>query len=222
MTRTTGTSCDPRPATDPAPFRLTSNPAHGRLYPLSESGPSPADRGVLDVLRHHLVPPAGFEPALTAPEGTALYGPDQRERAPAGTARTHIGHSPPSGGQRARDKAVTPGQGNFGGAEAGLRGYACCSDRVYSMRMARVNITVPDDLLNRARAAGLNVSRLAAAALADELDRQAKLGELDAYLADLDAELGPVPQHELKAAREWADAVLPAGRGGSARQARSA
>lgn len=89
------------------------------------------------------------------------------------------------------------------------------------MRMARVNITVPDDLLNRARAAGLNVSRLAAAALADELDRQAKLGELDAYLADLDAELGPVPQHELKAAREWADAVLPAGRGGSARQARS-
>jgi predicted transcriptional regulator len=90
------------------------------------------------------------------------------------------------------------------------------------MRMARVNITVPDDLLNRARAAGLNVSRLAAAALADELDRQAKLGELDAYLADLDAELGPVPQHELKAAREWADSVLPAGRGGSARQARSA
>ena len=88
--------------------------------------------------------------------------------------------------------------------------------------MARVNITVPDDLLIRARAAGLNVSRLAAAALADELDRQAKLGELDAYLADLDAELGPVPQHELKAAREWADAVLPTGRGGSARQARSA
>ena len=154
--------------------------------------------------------------------GVALYGPDQRERAPACAARTHIGHSPPSGGQRARDEAVSPGQGNLGGAEVGLRGYACCSDHVYSMRMARVNITVPDDLLNRARAAGLNVSRLAAAALADELDRQAKLGELDAYLADLDAELGPVPQHELKAAREWADAVLPAGRGGKARQARSA
>ena len=63
--------------------------------------------------------------------------------------------------------------------------------------------------------------RLAAAALAEELDRRAKLNELDAYLADLDNELGPVPQHELKAAREWADAILPAGRDGTG-QARSA
>jgi hypothetical protein len=89
------------------------------------------------------------------------------------------------------------------------------------MRMARVNITLPDELLNQARAAGLNVSRLAAAALAEELDRRAKINELDAYLADLDNELGPVPQHELKAALEWADAILPAGRDGTG-QARSA
>ncbi len=89
------------------------------------------------------------------------------------------------------------------------------------MRMARVNITLPDDLLSQARAAGLNVSRLAAAALAEELDRRAKIHELDAYLADLDNELGPVPQHELKAAREWADAILPAGRDGTG-QAHSA
>ena len=92
---------------------------------------------------------------------------------------------------------------------------------VYIMRMARVNITLPDDLLSQARAAGLNVSRLAAAALAEELDRRAKIDELDAYLADLDNELGPVPQHELRAAQEWADAILPAGRDGT-RQARSA
>jgi Post-segregation antitoxin CcdA len=77
------------------------------------------------------------------------------------------------------------------------------------MRMARVNITIPDELLGQARAAGLNVSRVAAKALADEIDRLAKIRELDAYLADLDAELGPVPQHEARAAREWADAVLP-------------
>jgi Post-segregation antitoxin CcdA len=89
------------------------------------------------------------------------------------------------------------------------------------MRMARVNITLPDDLLSKARGAGLNVSRLAAAALAEELDRRAKIGELDAYLADLDNELGPVPQHELRAAREWADAVLPARRA-DADQTRSA
>ena len=92
---------------------------------------------------------------------------------------------------------------------------------VYIMRMARVNITLPDDLLSQARAAGLNVSRLAAAALAEELDRRAKIDELDAYLADLDNELGPVPQHELRAAREWADAILPAGQN-STGQARSA
>lgn len=80
----------------------------------------------------------------------------------------------------------------------------------YVMRMARVNITVPDDLLSQARAIGLNVSRLAAAALAEELERRAKVAELDAYLADLDAEFGPIPQQESVAAREWADHVLPA------------
>lgn len=93
--------------------------------------------------------------------------------------------------------------------------------RVYTMRMARVNITLPDELLAQARAAGLNVSRLAAAALAEEIDRLAKIRELDAYLAELDAELGPVPQHELRAARAWAETVLPRGEGG-ARAARSA
>jgi hypothetical protein len=90
------------------------------------------------------------------------------------------------------------------------------------MRMARVNITVPDELLSQARAAGLNVSRLAAAALAEEIDRRAKVAQLDAYLADLDAELGPVPQQELRAAQEWADAVLPASQGDRAHRARSA
>jgi Post-segregation antitoxin CcdA len=75
--------------------------------------------------------------------------------------------------------------------------------------MARVNITVPDDLAARARAAGLNVSRLAAAALAEELDRRAKRAALEAYLDDLDAELGPIPADELAAAQKWA-AGLPA------------
>jgi len=102
-----------------------------------------------------------------------------------------------------------------------LSGSARWRNSVYNMRMARVNITVPDELLNQARAAGLNVSRLAAAALAEELDRRAKINELDSYLADLDNELGPVPQHELKAARDWADAIQPAGGDGTG-QARTA
>ncbi len=92
------------------------------------------------------------------------------------------------------------------------------------MRMARVNITVPDELLEQARAADLNVSRLASTALAEELDRRAKIADLDAYLADLEAELGPVPARETAAAREWADRVLPTRPAdtGVARRARTA
>lgn len=76
---------------------------------------------------------------------------------------------------------------------------------MYSMRMARVNITIPDELITQARAAGLNVSRLAASAVTEELDRRAKVAELDAYLAELDAQLGPIDDQELVAAREWVD-----------------
>jgi post-segregation antitoxin (ccd killing protein) len=75
----------------------------------------------------------------------------------------------------------------------------------YGVRMARVNITVPDDLVEQARAAGLNVSRLASAALAEELDRRAKLAALATYLHELDVELGPVSPEERAAAESWAD-----------------
>jgi hypothetical protein len=93
--------------------------------------------------------------------------------------------------------------------------------------MARVNITVPDDLLDQARTAGLNVSRIAAAALSEALDRREKIAALDLYLAELDAELGPVPEAEQQEAAVWADALgasKPSAKRASrrARQARSA
>lgn len=75
--------------------------------------------------------------------------------------------------------------------------------------MARVSITIPDDLLRDARSAGLNVSRVSAAALAEELDRRAKIAELDAYLRELDARLGPTSEEDRAAAREWAARALP-------------
>lgn len=74
--------------------------------------------------------------------------------------------------------------------------------------MTRVNISLPIDLLNRARAAGLNVSRVSAAALAEELDCRAKVAALDSYLRELDVELGPVPRSEQLAAQQWADEAL--------------
>lgn len=80
------------------------------------------------------------------------------------------------------------------------------------MCMGRVNITVPDDIITQARAAGLNVSRLATAALIEELDRRSKIEALDAYLAELERELGPIPADEQAAATVWVDqAITPPG-----------
>lgn len=72
------------------------------------------------------------------------------------------------------------------------------------MRMARVNLTIPDDVLQQARQVGLNVSRVATAALSEELDRRAKVAALDDYLRELDVALGPVSAEDEAAAREWA------------------
>ena len=91
------------------------------------------------------------------------------------------------------------------------------------MRMSRVNITVPDDVAAEARAVGLNVSRVATAALVEELDRRAKTKALDAYLSQLDDELGPISVEEHTAAAAWADRVLtPKSRQPSAKRRRSA
>jgi post-segregation antitoxin (ccd killing protein) len=46
--------------------------------------------------------------------------------------------------------------------------------------MARLNVYVPDDLAERARRAGLNISALAQAAILAELDKHATAAWLDA------------------------------------------
>jgi Post-segregation antitoxin CcdA len=78
------------------------------------------------------------------------------------------------------------------------------------MRMARVNITVPDEVIVRARDAKLNISRVATAALVDELNRLAKMAELDGYLAELETERGPITEQEAAEGRAWLDAALTA------------
>lgn len=55
-----------------------------------------------------------------------------------------------------------------------------------------MSISLPDDLRGRAKEAGLNISGLARKAIADELDRLAKIAALDKYLAELDAARGTV------------------------------
>jgi post-segregation antitoxin (ccd killing protein) len=76
------------------------------------------------------------------------------------------------------------------------------------VRMARVNIVLPDELYERAKKAGLNISRVAQVGVAAELDRRAKLAELDSYLASLDDELGPVSPAEQADADAWATRVF--------------
>lgn len=67
---------------------------------------------------------------------------------------------------------------------------------------------MPDDLYASAREAGLNVSQLARRAVAEELNRLAKVAELDSYLAELDDQLGPTSEAERNAAKAWADEAL--------------
>jgi hypothetical protein len=76
------------------------------------------------------------------------------------------------------------------------------------MRMARVNITMPDDVVAEAKAAGLNLSQVATAAIADALDRQSKIDLLDEYLAELEAEFGPPSEEEVAEAEAWAAKVF--------------
>lgn len=52
------------------------------------------------------------------------------------------------------------------------------------------------------------MSRLAAGALSEELDRRSKVDALHSYLRELDIELGPVSEDEQAAAREWAEQAL--------------
>lgn len=80
------------------------------------------------------------------------------------------------------------------------------------MRMARVNITLPDDLYRQARDAGLNISQLAQRAVGAELSRLAKIAELDAYLAEFEGELGPTSESERADAKKWADQLFGPGR----------
>lgn len=69
--------------------------------------------------------------------------------------------------------------------------------------MARRNISLPDDLDDRARSARLNVSALAQRAVAQELDRQSRMVQLDAWLDELDAAHGAPSPKAMAEAKEW-------------------
>lgn len=69
--------------------------------------------------------------------------------------------------------------------------------------MARVNVTIPDDTIEAARALGLNVSAIAADALARELRRHEKVARQRAELDALDDEMGPVDPGVAAEEADW-------------------
>lgn len=87
--------------------------------------------------------------------------------------------------------------------------------------MARVNITVPDDTLARARAAGLTISQVATRALDEALARRAAVDEAYRYLAELEEEHGPVTPEDKADARAWLEEGLRS-RAGTTKERRSA
>jgi hypothetical protein len=74
--------------------------------------------------------------------------------------------------------------------------------------MARVNISIPDEMHRRARKAGFNISQLAQQAVAHELDNLDKIAEIDNYLADMAARYGPISEEAAAEAKAWADRVF--------------
>ena len=68
--------------------------------------------------------------------------------------------------------------------------------------MRRTSISIPDDLRRQAKEAGLNISKIARIAIAEELGRLDKIAAVDRYLAEMDVEFGPIsPEDEA-----WASA----------------
>lgn len=75
---------------------------------------------------------------------------------------------------------------------------------VYIVCMARLNVYVPDELADQAKAADLNISALAQAAIADELRRRAT----NSWLSALPSPRGAVSHRGILEALDGARAEL--------------
>lgn len=78
---------------------------------------------------------------------------------------------------------------------------------VYGVCMARVNVSIPDDVIARARAVGLNVSAVATSALEEALERRLKIAMVDQYLAGIAAATGSMTEAERRDADAWLDSA---------------
>ena len=103
-------------------------------------------------------------------------------------------------GQRGRIDPAEARLSRKGVGEARLVGPL---ERTYDVRMPRVNIWLPEDLHREANDLRLPLSELAQRAIAAEVERHRKAAALDAYLAELDNELGPATSDQITEAEAW-------------------
>lgn len=87
---------------------------------------------------------------------------------------------------------------------------------MYIVCMSRVNVTIPDQVIDAARERGINVSAIAAAALEAELARLDSVERMRADLDELDVEVGSVSPEEAVAAADWVTSMTSQRRAGSA------
>jgi post-segregation antitoxin (ccd killing protein) len=78
------------------------------------------------------------------------------------------------------------------------------------MRMARVNVYLPDDLLASAKEADLPVSELTQAAVREALARRDRLEALERFIDDLAETQGQATAEEVAEAGAWAESVVAA------------
>lgn len=78
------------------------------------------------------------------------------------------------------------------------------------MRMARVNVYLPDDLLASAKEADLPVSELTQAAVREALARRDRLEALERFIGGLAETQGQATEDEISEAEAWAESVVAA------------
>lgn len=74
--------------------------------------------------------------------------------------------------------------------------------------MARVNISLPDDLYRQAKEAGLNVSGLARRAIAQELSDRAKIAAAYELVDEMEKEFGPPTPEQVAEAEKWVSGII--------------
>ena len=89
------------------------------------------------------------------------------------------------------------------------------------LRMARVNVYLPDALHERAKRARLNVSDLCQQAIESELGRRRRLRVLERLADETTESFGEASTDEVAAVEAWVDQVMSAARTAAAHRPRS-